>query len=94
MDLDVCAYWALQRGRLAHARAVHLHPTQLSTEVVATIRSGGLDVHAWDVNDEESLAHVAEVGISKVCTDRPAFVARYLRDTLDREVPHYGIDQR
>jgi glycerophosphoryl diester phosphodiesterase len=95
MNLDVCAYWALQRGRLARARAVHLHPTQLSSEAVATIRSGGLDVHAWDVNDEESLAHVAEVGISKVCTDRPAFVvARYLRDTPDREVPRYGINQR
>lgn len=71
MNLDVCAYWALQRGRLAHARAVHLHPTQLSREVVATIRSGGVDVHAWDVNDEQSLAHVAELGVSKVCTDRP-----------------------
>lgn len=71
MNLDICAYWALQRGRLAHARAVHLHPTQLSREVVGTIRSGGLDVHAWDINDKQSLTRVAELGISKVCTDRP-----------------------
>lgn len=74
MNLDVCAYWAVQRGRLARARAVHLHPTQLSQDVVATIRSGSVDVHAWDVNDEQSLALVTELGITKVCTDRSRIV--------------------
>lgn len=71
MSPEVCAYWALHRGRLAGARAVHLHPTQLSSDVVATIRSAGLDVHAWEVNDEQSLARVVELGITKVCTDQP-----------------------
>ncbi|MFH1929813.1 MAG: glycerophosphodiester phosphodiesterase, partial [Chloroflexota bacterium] len=54
MGLDVVAYASAHRARLAGARAVHLHPSQLSPEVVSTVRSHGVDIHAWDVNDEES----------------------------------------
>lgn len=69
MGLDVIAYLAIHRARLARARAVHLHPTQLSPEVVATIRSSDIEVHAWDVNDEGSLGSVAELGIPRFDTD-------------------------
>ena len=69
MGLDVVAYAAAHRARLAGARAVHLHPTQLTPEVVSTVRSNGVEVHAWDVNDEASLNTVVGLGIPRICTD-------------------------
>jgi len=69
MGLDVVAYVAAHRARLASARAVHLHPSQLSPEVVSTVRSHGVDIHAWDVNDEESLHRIVKLGIPRICTD-------------------------
>ncbi len=70
MKLDVVTYLAIQRARLAQARAVHLQPTQLSQEVVSTIRQHGIEVHAWDVNDEASLKTILELNIPRICTDR------------------------
>jgi glycerophosphoryl diester phosphodiesterase len=69
MKLDVVAYLAVHRARLAGASAVHLHPTQLSSDVVSTVRSAGLEVHSWDVNDVDSLRFVAELAIPKLDTD-------------------------
>jgi glycerophosphoryl diester phosphodiesterase len=69
MGLDVVAYTTIHRARLAGARAVHLHPNQLSEELVSTVRQAGIDIHAWDVNDESSLDLVVEYGIPRVCTD-------------------------
>lgn len=69
MKLDVVAHLAIHRSRLAHARAVHLHPTQLSSAAVSTVYSAGIKIHAWDVNDEQALRTVAELGIPKICTD-------------------------
>lgn len=70
MKSDVVAYLAIQRGRLARARAVHLHSTQLSTKVVSAIQQYGIQVHSYDVNDEQSLKLAAELGIPRICTDR------------------------
>ena len=70
MRSDVLTYLAIHRARLAHARAVHLHPTQLSPEVVSAVRSWGIEVHAWDVNDEQSLNRAVELGIPRICTDK------------------------
>lgn len=70
MKSDVTAYQAAQLARLAKARAVHLHSTQLSPEVVAEIRSRGIDIHAWDVNDLAALEKIRSLGITRVCTDR------------------------
>ena len=69
MKLDVVAYQALHQARLAQARAVHLHPTQLSQDVVAGIKQNGIEVHAWDVNDEKSLQIIAELEVPRICTD-------------------------
>ncbi|MCA9910557.1 MAG: glycerophosphodiester phosphodiesterase [Anaerolineae bacterium] len=71
MRPDVVAYLALHRARLAGARAVHLHPSQLSAEVVATLRAGGIEIHAWDVNDAPTLRAMQALGIPKLCTDHP-----------------------
>jgi glycerophosphoryl diester phosphodiesterase len=70
MKLDVVQYQAIHRSRLAHARAVHLHPTQLSETVVSAIRQQGFEIHAWDVNDEQSLEIVTKLGIPRLCTDK------------------------
>jgi glycerophosphoryl diester phosphodiesterase len=70
MKPDVVTYLTIQRARLAQARAVHLHPTQLSLEVVANIRRQGTEVHVWDVNDERSLNAIVELNIPKICTDK------------------------
>jgi glycerophosphoryl diester phosphodiesterase len=70
MRQDVVTYSALHSARLAQARAVHLHPAQLAAETVSTIRQQGIDVHAWDVNDEEALNRIAELDISRICTDK------------------------
>jgi glycerophosphoryl diester phosphodiesterase len=69
MKLDVVQYQAIHYSRLACARAVHLHPTQLSETIVNALRNQGIEIHAWDVNDEQSLETVAKYGIPRLCTD-------------------------
>jgi glycerophosphoryl diester phosphodiesterase len=69
MKFDVTAYQAAQPARLANARAVHLHRTQLLPEVVAEIRSRGIEIHAWDVNDFQSMEVAARYEIPRICTD-------------------------
>jgi glycerophosphoryl diester phosphodiesterase len=69
MKLDVVQYQAIHYSRLAHARAVHLHPTQLSEEIVNALHNQGIEIHAWDVNDKQSLETVTKFGIPRLCTD-------------------------
>jgi glycerophosphoryl diester phosphodiesterase len=69
MKLDVVQYMAIHRSRLAGARAVHLHPTQLTPNVVNAIKNHKLDIHAWDVNDEQALSTCLGLGITRICTD-------------------------
>jgi glycerophosphoryl diester phosphodiesterase len=70
MGRDVVAYAALQRGRMAGARAVHLHPSQIDRETVDLIHQAGLEVHAWDVNDLAALQRVTELQIPRLDTDQ------------------------
>jgi glycerophosphoryl diester phosphodiesterase len=70
MRSDVVEYFAIQRARLAGARAVHLHPSQITPRIVAAIRQAGIDVHAWDVNTPANLETVVNSGIQRLCTDR------------------------
>lgn len=69
MKPDVLAYTALQRGKLAGARAVHLHASQLSLDAVCAIRAGGCDVHAWGINDIQALNTAYNLQIERICTD-------------------------
>ena len=71
MHLDVVAYAALHGARLSKADAVHLHPNQLSDEVAATIRSGGIEVHAHAVNDQAALELTAGLEVPWICSDAP-----------------------
>lgn len=78
MRADVVAHAAVHRARLARASAVHLHPTQLTPEVVARVRSGGVEVHAWEVNDEPALRLCSDLAVPWICTDdlEPALLFR------------------
>jgi glycerophosphoryl diester phosphodiesterase len=69
MTLEVVAYFSRHRARLAQATAVHLHPTQLTERVVAEVRSAGVEVHAWDVNDVPMLQLCADLDLPWVTTD-------------------------
>lgn len=77
MGPDVVTHFALHRARAANARAVHLHPTQLTPTVVATLRQHNLDVHTWELNDDLSLRVCAQLGVSRLCTDRPREALRF-----------------
>jgi glycerophosphoryl diester phosphodiesterase len=81
MKLDVAQYQAIHFSRLAHARAVHLHPTQLSEMVVKALHQQNIEIHAWDVNDEQTLMTVAKLGIPRICTDNFKHV-RAFRDKM------------
>lgn len=70
MGLDVVAYAALQRARLAQAGVVHLHPTQLTADVVKHVRAGAVEIHAWQVNDAQALQLAAELEVPSICTDQ------------------------
>jgi len=77
MKLDVVGYEALQKAKLAQARAVHLHPSQLSGEVVSMIRSSGFEIHGWDVNNEHTLHSMVEYNIPRICTDNFELAASF-----------------
>ncbi len=77
MGLDVVAYSALHGARLAKARAVHLHPSQLSPEVVGAVRSAGIEVHSWEVNDRGRLEMIEKLGIPKFDTDELVLALTY-----------------
>jgi glycerophosphoryl diester phosphodiesterase len=79
MRPDVVAYVAVQTGRLAGARAVHLHPTQLSSEVVSAVCAAGLEVHTWDVNDADSLQQVKMLDVPKFDTDNVPLALQFRR---------------
>ena len=69
MKLDVVAYQAASLGRLARVRAVHLHPNQLSEEVVNFVRRSGFEIHAWEVNNEHAIQKILQYNIPRICTD-------------------------
>ncbi len=87
MKLDAVEYMAIHSARLAHARAVHLHPTQLSERLVSAIRQHGIEIHAWDVNDEQSLDTATNYDIPKICTDEFKQALVFRENILNKEQP-------
>jgi glycerophosphoryl diester phosphodiesterase len=77
MKLDVVGYEALHKAKMAGARAVHLHPSQLSDELVHDIRNSGIEIHAWDVNDESLLRTIVKQEIPRICTDQFELAASF-----------------
>jgi hypothetical protein len=77
MGLDVVAYSAIHRARMAGARALHLNPAQLSEDVVNSVRGAGFEIHAWDINDARALELVLQYQIPVICTDRVALAKAF-----------------
>jgi glycerophosphoryl diester phosphodiesterase len=77
MGSDVIAYTAIERAKLANARGVHLHHTQLKDAVISPIIKSGLCVHAWDVNDDSALDKVQNYGIPRFDTDNLQIALNY-----------------
>jgi len=69
MKSDVIVHLAIHRTKLARAKSIHLHPTQLLPEIVSAIQREGIQIHAWDVNNQKALEKVVELNINRVCTD-------------------------
>ncbi len=90
MKLDVAAYEAAQRARLAGARAVHLHPTQLSDEAIAVVHGAGVQIHCWDVNNRDDLRLIAAYGIPRICTDNPAQALEFRKRFDDLHVMRHA----
>jgi glycerophosphoryl diester phosphodiesterase len=87
---EVILHEAIHLSRLAHARAVHLHPSQLSQGMVSSLKNKGFETHAWDVNDETALAYVTASGVTRICTDEFRMAKAYresLRDTGHNPTP-------
>ena len=82
MGSDVIAYQALHRARLANARAVHLHPTQLTDDIVSMIRKNNIEIHAWDINDRNALNIICDFDIRRVCTDNFQYVFDFRRELI------------
>lgn len=80
MNGSYIAYSAVNRARVARARGVHLHPSQLSREVVDEIRTAGIEIHCWDVNSREDVSATLAFGITRFDTDRLSDVFGWLED--------------
>ncbi|MGH2378586.1 MAG: glycerophosphodiester phosphodiesterase [Candidatus Limnocylindria bacterium] len=65
----ILAHLAAGKARLAGAGAVHLHSSQLDPEALASLRAGGVEVHAWGVNDEEAFVRATRAGVTHCDTD-------------------------
>lgn len=72
MHDDVVAFTAINRAKMAEARAVHLHPSQLTQQVVSDVRRAGVEIHSWEVNDEPSRQLMRDFEIPRFTTDRLA----------------------
>ena len=84
MHPDVVAYAALHSARLAGAPAVHLHPNQLNEQVAATVRAGGIEIHAHSINDEAALGLATSLGLPWICSDEPERALAYRRGLVSR----------
>jgi len=76
MGSDVLAYQSIHRARMAGARAVHLHPTQLTRQLADDIRNSGIGIHAWDLNTTDDWEIIHSLGIPKVNTDNLASIMK------------------
>ncbi|MFX0000052.1 MAG: glycerophosphodiester phosphodiesterase [Candidatus Hermodarchaeota archaeon] len=93
MKPDVITYLAIQRARLAQVRAIHLHPTQLSSKTVSTIRKYGIEIHSWDVNDKKSLETINELKIPRICTDNLQKALNFRQATLKSRNKKNNMDK-
>lgn len=69
MTPEIASRIAVEKARLARARAVHLHASQLSPRIGAYVRENGLDIHCWDVNSIQTYNAISELDIEQFTSD-------------------------
>ena len=69
MTPEIAARLAVEKARLANARAVHLHPSQLSPAVIEKVQSPDLAVHSWDIDSLAIWDHIRSLGVEQFTTD-------------------------
>ena len=57
-----------------HVPWIHVKHTAVSRETIARAHSGGILVNVWTVDDPKTLPFWQEIGVDKVCTNRPAMM--------------------
>lgn len=78
MKPNYVGYSAVQRARLAGARAVHLQVDQLTVEVVEAIRREGFAVHVHGVDAHADLTTALQFEIGRFDTDHLGDVLQWL----------------
>mgnify|MGYP002713075178 CR=1 FL=1 len=69
MANDVAEYVALNKAQLTHARAVHMHLSQLTPQIIDNFQKHDIEVYTWDVNTQDSLNTCFDLGIRRIATD-------------------------
>jgi len=82
MKPDVILYEAIHLSRLAHSRAVHLHPSQLNESIVNALQKNEIEIHSWDVNDIDSLEIIKNYNIPRICTDNFELVNGFRKSNI------------
>ena len=66
-------------ARLQRFGWMHAAFRSVSPELAAAAQADGIRVMVWTMNQPELLAHYAQLGVSKVCTDCPAAMLQALK---------------
>lgn len=74
VEPDVLGHEAVSRARLARADAVHLHPTQVSAEVLRQLDAASLAAHVWGADDPGEVLRLAGLGVRRFSTHDVAAV--------------------
>ena len=69
MTPEIAARLAVEKARLAKARAIHLHASQLTPNVIDFVFAHKLTIHCWDVNDLARYDFIKSLGIEQFTTD-------------------------
>ncbi len=67
--------------RAAGATTLWPHAETVDAELVATLRTAGMDVIPWTVNDLGTGRHLAALGVRGICTDHPAAMHAAIEST-------------
>ena len=80
MTPEVRFHVAQGRARASGVSNVQLHRSELDAGLVQRLRTEGLTVRAWDVNDEASLRSAITLDLDRICTDRLDLALRVRRE--------------
>ncbi len=66
-----------------HLPWIHGRHTTMTGEIVARAHEKAISVNVWTVDDPATMPFWKAIGVDKICTNRPALMARWMRDSSD-----------